>query len=63
MECPKWRQLLQANLKEDSKGHLDWCFDMQAVSANLCFNKEDSLGIWNARRGMFTGRVCFIFPD
>lgn len=40
-----------------------WDFEMSLIAANLAFNKEESLGVWNSRRGIFSGRVCFIFPD
>jgi len=36
---------------------------MEAISDNMIFNKSESLGTWNERYGMFTGRVCFLFPD
>ena len=36
---------------------------MSLIASNMMFNKEESLGVWNARRGMYSGRVCFIFPD
>lgn len=62
VDCPKWRKLLQSQLKQGRLG-LEWDFDMDLISDNLSFNKEESLGIWNQRRGLYTGRVCFIFPD
>jgi len=61
--CPKWRSIFNQNLVLLKDNQYKWNFEMELINKNLQFNKADSLGAWNEKFGMWTGRACYIFPE
>lgn len=63
IEDPKWRDIFIENLKRVGEQNYDWSFDLANLHRNVSFNKADSIGYWAEKHGLYTGRVCFLFPE
>ena len=58
-----WRNIFKQNLKPKASGGYQWNFEIDYLNKNMQFDKADSIGAWNFKCGLFTGRSHFIFPD